>query len=53
MKALKHKVNKGMKQQVAERLRQQEEGRVSLLQYVHGFPIELMITNFAERKSSS
>ena len=53
IEALKQKVNEDMKQQVAERLRQQEEERVSLLHYVHGFPIKLMITNFAERKSSN
>ena len=53
MEALKHKVNEDMKQQVAMLQRQQEEDRISLLQYVHVFPIELMITNFAERKSNN
>ena len=53
MEALKHKVNKDMKQQVAMLQRQQEEDRISLLQYVHVFPIESKITNFAERKSNN
>ena len=53
IEAMKHKVSEDMKQQVAMLQRQQEEDRISLHQHVHVFPIELMITNFAERKSSN
>ena len=53
IEALKHKVSEDMKQQVAMLQRQQEEDRISLHQHVHVFPIEFVITNFAERKNNS
>ena len=51
---LKLKVNEGLEREVAELRRQRDQDKVLLLhQYVPVFPIELVITNFAERKSSN
>ena len=50
IEALKQKVNEDI---VTELQSQLEEERILLHQYVHGFPIELMITNFTERKKSN
>ena len=56
IEALKHKLNKDLEQEVAELRRQQDDNKTSLVllhQRVHVFPIELVITNFAEKKSSN
>ena len=54
IEALKHVVNKGLEQEVAELRRQQDDDSLVLLhQYVHVFPIEFVLTNFTERKSSN
>ena len=56
IEALKHKVNEDLEREVAELRRQQDDDKASLVllhQHVHVFPIELVITNFAEKKSSN
>ena len=56
IEALKHKVNIDLEQEVAELQRQQDDDKASLIllhQHVHVSPIELVVTNFAERKSSN
>ena len=54
IEALTLKVNKDLEREVAELRRQQDQDKALLLhQYVHVFPIELVITNFAERKRSN
>ena len=51
--ALTLKVNEGLEQEVAELRRQQDQDKALLLrQCLCAFPIELIITNFAERKSN-
>ena len=51
---MKLKVNEDLEREVTELRRQHDQGKVLLLhQYIHVFPIELVITNFAEKKSSN
>ena len=54
IEALKHVVNKGLEQEVAELRRQQGDDSLVLLHpNVHMFPIQFMITNFALKKNSN
>ena len=54
IEALTLKVNEELEREVAELRRQHDQDKVLLLhQYIHVFPIELVITNFAEKKSSN
>ena len=54
IEALTVKVNEDLEREVAELRRQHDQDKVLLLhQYIHVFPIELVITNFAEMKSSN
>ena len=56
IEALTLKVNEDLDREVAELRRQHDQDKASLEllhQYVRVFPIELVITNFTERKSSN
>ena len=54
IEALTLKVNEELEREVAELRRQHDQDKVLLLhQYIHVFPIRLVITNFTEKKSNN